>query len=132
MEFSVAVPLAQAWAVASHVARMKLRGVREESVRLLMLFVDQALAKGPVIIGGDFNTPGQDSLLDPLRGPLTDCFAAAGRGWPNTITADYPMSRIDGIWVSDEMRPLNARVVYTPHSDHRMVVADVRAATDSR
>ncbi|MCD6359813.1 MAG: endonuclease/exonuclease/phosphatase family protein [Armatimonadetes bacterium] len=105
---------------------LKLRGVREESVRLLMLFVDQALAEGPVIIGGDFNTPGQDSLLDPLRARLTDCFAVSGRGWPNTITADYPMSRIDGIWVSDQMRPLSSRVVYTPNSDHRMVVAEAQ------
>ncbi len=103
-----------------------LRRVREESVALLMQYVHTALAQGPVIIAGDFNTPGRNSLLDPLREDFTDAFAAVGRGWPNTITAEHPMSRIDGIWVSGEMRPLHSRVVYTEHSDHRMVVTDVQ------
>lgn len=113
------------WDPRAWARSLKLRGVREQSMRLVTLLLDQARAEGPVVLGGDFNTPGQDSLLDPFRDRLSDCFAAAGRGWPNTIVADHPMSRIDGIWVSDPMRPLSARVVYTPNSDHRMVVADV-------
>ena len=110
------------WRQALHV-----RHVREESVRLLMIKMREPLQAGPVILTGDFNTPGQDSLLDPLRGELADAFVDAGSGWPDSVTADHPMSRIDGIWSSDELQATSARAVYTPHSDHRMVVARLAA-----
>jgi|LSQX01.2.fsa_nt_gb endonuclease/exonuclease/phosphatase (EEP) superfamily protein YafD len=103
--------------------------VRKERAHVIADLLRQRLRHGedlPVIIGGDFNTPGGDSLLRPLaQAGLRDVFAAAGRGWPNTITADFPVSRIDLIYASNVFRPLDARAVITPHSDHRMVVADM-------
>jgi len=80
----------------------------------------------PVVIGGDFNAGNHDSVLPPLvRNGFRDAFREAGRGWPNTITADYPMERIDYIWVDEHFEALRSLVAYTPHSDHRMVVADI-------
>jgi hypothetical protein len=87
----------------------------------------------PVIIGGDFNTREGDPLLRPLEAAgLTDAFRAAGHGWPNTITSDFPVERIDFIWVDERFEPLSARVVVTPHSDHRMVVAELALRREAR
>ncbi|MGD9496319.1 MAG: endonuclease/exonuclease/phosphatase family protein [Armatimonadota bacterium] len=103
----------------------KLRGLRTISMKQI---ADQVRAwrEVPIIVGGDFNTPAGDSLFAPLRAlGLTDSFLVAGAGWPNTITSDFPVSRIDQLWVSEHLRPLSGRVVVTPHSDHRMVVMDL-------
>jgi len=51
-----------------------------------------AKAEGrPMIFGGDFNTPGGDSLFRPLRTHLRDAFAEAGIGWPDTMVNDTPV-----------------------------------------
>jgi len=103
----------------------KLRELRATSMAQIAAQV-RAWGTMPIIVGGDFNTPAGDSLFAPLRaGGLTDAFAAVGRGWPDTITSDFPVARIDQIWVSERFRPLAGRVVFTPNSDHRMVVVDL-------
>jgi endonuclease/exonuclease/phosphatase (EEP) superfamily protein YafD len=56
---------------------------------------------------------------------LGDSFRKAGRGLGNTITNEYPVSRIDYIWID---RGIHAHAVVakrTDHSDHRMVIADL-------
>ncbi|MFW5866403.1 MAG: endonuclease/exonuclease/phosphatase family protein [Armatimonadota bacterium] len=102
-----------------------LRQSRMAAVRHLLEQRDR-YGRLPVIIGGDFNAGHHDSLLLPLLASgLTDAFAEAGEGWPNTITADYPMERIDYVWIDDHFEALSGSVEYTPHSDHRMVIVDV-------
>lgn len=102
----------------------KVRAIRAEQMARLLEHVSAA-APAPVIVGGDFNTPAGDSLFRPLRPHLRDAFAEAGMGWPNTITDEHPMARIDQIWVSEHFEVHQARVVYTPNSDHRMLVVDL-------
>lgn len=100
--------------------------LRRKDIASLLEFGRHEAGDGPLIIGGDFNSPARHSLFVPFeQAGLTDSFAAAGRGWPNTITADFPFARIDQIWISHHFRPVYGRVVYTPHSDHRMVVVDL-------
>ncbi len=103
----------------------KLRELRATSMAQIATQV-RVWGEMPIIVGGDFNTPAGDSLFARLRAQgLTDAFAVAGAGWPNTITSDFPVSRIDQVWVSEHLRPLAGRVVVTPNSDHRMVVVDL-------
>jgi endonuclease/exonuclease/phosphatase family metal-dependent hydrolase len=80
----------------------------------------------PVILGGDFNGPQGDAIFRLLRPRLSDTFPAAGRGWGNTIFARYPVLRIDQVWVSRHFRSATVHARFTPHSDHRMVVCDLR------
>lgn len=106
-------------------ARM-LQQSRREAIQHILDQRDRYGKDLPVIVGGDFNTGAGNWLLEPLlANGLTDVFGAAGHGWPNTITSDYPMERIDFIWADEHFEPLDARVVVTPHSDHRMVQAAV-------
>ncbi|MGC8784761.1 MAG: hypothetical protein ACP5RN_10320 [Armatimonadota bacterium] len=53
-------------------------------------------------------------------------FGGAGAGWDNTITNEYPFHRIDQIWLSPNLRPLRVRAYRTQHSDHRIVMCEVR------
>ncbi len=103
--------------------------LRESRVRTIENLLHERDRYGddlPVIIGGDFNAGDLDSLLPPLAANgLTDAFGAVGTGWPNTITAGFPIERIDYVWVDERFEPLDGRVIFTPNSDHRMVVVDV-------
>ena len=80
----------------------------------------------PVIIAGDFNAPAGDAIFALLGPRLKDAFRDAGRGWGNTITSEYPFHRIDQIWTSVHLTPVDCRARPTIHTDHRMVVAELR------
>jgi endonuclease/exonuclease/phosphatase (EEP) superfamily protein YafD len=85
----------------------------------------------PVILGGDFNAPQGDAIFQSLRPRLRDAFSAAGRGWGNTITADYPVLRIDQIWVSDRFHPVSVVARRLQNSDHRLVICDLLPVSSS-
>jgi len=87
--------------------------------------VSKVAGAGPLIVGGDFNTPPDPGTFAPISGSLRDVFAVAGRGWPGTAVNDYPYARIDQVWVSSQIRPVCAWTKKTVYSDHRMVVVDL-------
>ena len=104
----------------------RLSQSRGETIQHLLKQRDRYGDDLPVLIGGDFNTGAGNWLLEPLpANGLRDVFGAAGRGWPNTFSDEFPMERIDFIWADSHFRPLDARVVVTSHSDHRMVMAEL-------
>jgi hypothetical protein len=77
----------------------------------------------PQIVGGDFNAPVSDNIYRRLRG-FRDAHRDAGRGWGNTAIAQFPIARPDQIR-SQGFKATACRARTTPHSDHRMVVADL-------
>lgn len=100
------------------------RRLRREQVAALA----QWLRRQPdtaVVVGGDFNAPGRDGAVRPLRSLLRDAFPAAGRGWPNTHMSDLPLWRIDQIWTSTALQPLTLRADATRNSDHRLLACDL-------
>jgi hypothetical protein len=87
----------------------------------------------PMIVGGDFNAPPDRSITSLMkqRGgfpdyPLVDTARIAGSGWTMTSISAFPLVRIDQIWTDRGFEPIRTIAVPTKHSDHRMVVADVR------
>ncbi|HCU37873.1 MAG TPA: hypothetical protein DGT21_21280 [Armatimonadetes bacterium] len=102
------------------------RADREEQMKAVAGFAREGLGTMPVIVGGDFNAPAGDSLFRVLQPEFRDAYPEGGAGWPNTITNDTPMSRIDQVWVSRQFEVESAWVVRTQHSDHRAVVVDLR------
>jgi endonuclease/exonuclease/phosphatase family metal-dependent hydrolase len=101
------------------------RRARREQTRTVAAQLRTIPPEVPIILGGDFNAPAGDASYDPLRPRLRDTFVQAGRGWGNTIFNDYPLHRIDQIWVSRDFRPASVVARRTVHSDHRMVIADL-------
>lgn len=77
------------------------------------------------IIGGDFNLVGGDGSLSPLES-FQDTFRQTGSGWCNTGTNDYPLFRVDQIWIKGDLRSTVNKTFETKHSDHRAVVTDLQ------
>ncbi len=90
--------------------------------------IDLFSKTGLVVVGGDFNTLPNDAALSPLKNRLVDTFAEAGQGWGGTGTNEYPLFRVDQIWVSNSFDVNSATSNKTLHSDHRMVVCELMIA----
>jgi hypothetical protein len=109
-------------------ARRTYREVREQHRRELaplLKRLENLREDQPMIVGGDFNCPAGDRTEWPLRQWLSDAFRVQGRGWGNTITRRMPVHRIDRIWVSKQLVPINVTAHRTQHSDHWCVVCDL-------
>ncbi len=79
----------------------------------------------PFVIGGDFNTPGGDAIFRLFQPLFRDAFKDGGCGWGNTILNEYPLLRIDQIWLSEHFHAVTTLARRTQNSDHRMVICDV-------
>lgn len=92
-----------------------------------MARVWEALGVQPDLVGGDFNTPPDRSVLAPIVGSLRDAFADVGVGFGATCVNPYPcVVRIDQIWSGRSVEAVRAWVEKTEASDHRMLVVDFR------
>ena len=96
-----------------------------EQVLELVQSVQNIPAANRLIVGGDFNSPPNDDALASLRPLLSDTFKSAGRGWGATGTNEYPLFRVDQVWVSNGFRAESVIAQKTHFSDHRMVVCDL-------
>ncbi|MEZ0327542.1 MAG: endonuclease/exonuclease/phosphatase family protein [Fimbriimonas sp.] len=99
------------------------RRLRREELAGIVAFLERQ-TKRPTIIGGDFNAQSGDAVFRVMPPDLKDSFYEAGAGWCHSAVNDYPLARIDQIWLSSAIKPLVQNVVKTVNSDHRMVVLD--------
>ena len=98
---------------------------RREEMREVVGVVEAVPAGVPIILAGDFNAPAGDAVFWLLRPRLRDAFVEAGRGWGNTWSSEFPLVRIDQVWVSPEWHVVNVQAWPAGPSDHRMVVCDL-------
>lgn len=82
----------------------------------------------PRIVLGDFNTPHTSAFFDAFRRSFRHAFESSGRGMIPTWPALCPALTLDHIWLSRDLTPVRAKTVGTFHSDHAMVIADVKLA----
>ena len=87
--------------------------------------VDSLSGNVPFIIGGDFNAPGGDAVFRLFQPRFHDAFREGGTGWCNTILNEFPVLRIDQIWLSKHFQVVTTLARRTRYSDHRMVICDV-------
>jgi endonuclease/exonuclease/phosphatase (EEP) superfamily protein YafD len=78
----------------------------------------------PSLIAGDFNAPANDGAIRGLAATHLDSYVTAGRGHGDTFPANFPVHRIDQVWLSPELTALAHTTVAVPGSDHLMVVVD--------
>jgi endonuclease/exonuclease/phosphatase family metal-dependent hydrolase/uncharacterized membrane protein YidH (DUF202 family) len=79
---------------------------------------------GPAAFGGDFNATPDSPVYARIAGAgFVDPFVALGLGSPPTDPAIRPTKRIDFVWLRD-LRPVDARVLDSTASDHRLVVVE--------
>jgi len=78
------------------------------------------------IIAGGFQTPPGDDVYRPLESnEMVDTFRKAGEGWGNTYPSDYPVLRLDQIWVSESFEVVSTHAIQNRHSDHRIVISEL-------
>jgi hypothetical protein len=79
------------------------------------------------IVSGGFGTPPGDDVYRPLEtNGLTDTYAASSLGLGNTYPSDYPTLRLDQIWVSPNLLPVQSFTRLNPEANHRIVVSEVQ------
>lgn len=118
-------PNIEFWTPGFWVDHQRVRQQHRDEIRELMATLNREAGSDPVLIGGDFNAPGNDAAWNVLRQTMmTDAFAATGTGWPHTGTNDIPLFRVDLIWTSTHVKPLRCVAQSTTHSDHRRVRAE--------
>ncbi len=102
------------------------RETRRRQLSKIANYAKSLPADEPLILGGDFNCPPRDAVLELLEPRLTDAFSVAGRGWGATIIefCGWPLIRIDQIWTSPQLHATNAYARRADSSDHHMAVAD--------
>ncbi len=105
--------------------RHALRAIefRNEELDLVDRWLDEE--KGTKIVAGDFNTPPRGKLYRRVAGRLADAFATAGNGFGWTFPEQFPLWRIDYVWLGGGLKALDCRAVSCPPSDHCPVVADI-------
>jgi hypothetical protein len=113
------------WTPGFWIDHRKKRIEHRDQILEIMEHVRAIPTSSHLIVGGDFNSPPSDGALAPLQNRLLDTFRKAGRGWGATGTNDYPLFRVDQIWVSQGWRPESVTAQKTVYSDHRMVVCDL-------
>lgn len=118
------------WSTACWRAYAANRRARRDQLKSIVAHLRATVsADAPLIVGGDFNAPAGDSVFRLLTPWLHDTFATAGRGWGNTFHNDFPVIRIDQVWVSRHFRPLRVTAHPSRYSDHRFVICDLVVAT---
>ena len=85
----------------------------------------RAANDGPVLIVGDFNTPGDSVHFNVLRPEFRNAFQTAGRGYTSTWPQPVPVIQIDHAWVNDPIDITSCYHGWSWHSDHRPVVLEI-------
>jgi len=112
------------------------RQLRRSQIEKIVAQLDSIPENVPAIVGGDFNTTADDGAIRLLGPRLRDSFREGGIGWGHTALNNIPLFRVDQIWISTHFEPIAVFSKRTEHSDHRMVICDLRpklqtVATDS-
>lgn len=101
---------------------------RKEALQKLAEEVAQE-KENPVLIVGDFNTPGDSVHFNPLRKLCRNSFEQAGEGYNATWPLPLPVLDLDAIWVNSLFQVRSSENRWTWYSDHRPVVADLLLQT---
>jgi endonuclease/exonuclease/phosphatase family metal-dependent hydrolase len=86
----------------------------------------------PMVVGGDFNMPSDDSTMAALRANFRFAFEDAGWGYGYTRPARLPWVRIDHILAGPEWYAVACRVGPDFGSDHLPVFAELELAPKAR
>jgi endonuclease/exonuclease/phosphatase (EEP) superfamily protein YafD len=102
-----------------------IRRSRQQALQDLMKLVHSCRGDNLIVLG-DFNTPRESVLVDPIRAELSSAFETAGRGCAETWPVPVPVLCLDQIWSSAALQPVFCRASYSLRTDHRALVADFR------
>ena len=106
------------------VENYRARTAQYEKLVALVQSTAETTGTDAVIIAGDFNIPARMQSIAPLRESFNDAWQQAGSGWGATVPEFLPLTRIDHVWMSENIEIVSVRVHRLAGSDHRAVVVD--------
>ncbi len=95
-----------------------------------LIEVVNPLATEPTLVLGDFNTPSDSALLEPLRPKFSLAFDLAGQGYRATWPIPVPVLAIDQVWASQQIDVTSCKHLWTKASDHRPVALTIRGVEE--
>jgi endonuclease/exonuclease/phosphatase (EEP) superfamily protein YafD len=95
-----------------------------------LIEVVNPLATEPTLVLGDFNTPADSALLEPMRPRYSLAFDLAGQGYRATWPIPLPVLAIDQVWASNQIDVTSCKHLWTKASDHRPVSLTIRGASE--
>lgn len=78
----------------------------------------------PVIVCGDFNSTPDSETHGAMQKYLRDTWEVVGKGPGYSFPSDHPYKRIDYLWISNQLQPLQSWVPSSHASDHAPVMAE--------
>lgn len=78
----------------------------------------------PVLVAGDFNTPSESPLFQPVREQGFNAFEVAGQGYSPTWPWILPVLVLDQIWSNQQIQFDHCHTVWCKASDHSAVIAE--------
>jgi endonuclease/exonuclease/phosphatase family metal-dependent hydrolase len=104
---------------------------RLQARSLVRDWIVPALARGPMVLCGDFNSRPSSRVHAIIGEPLRDVFLQTGTKHPPTFPTRWPFLNLDTLYVSPGVRVESAECWRSPlakmASDHFPVVAEIRA-----
>lgn len=94
-----------------------------EIQRILEMLEEEEM---PVIVCGDLNSTPNNWVHGRLTNVLRDTFAEKGLGWGMTYHTNFPVVRIDYVFVSREWQIVSADVLEADLSDHLPLLVRLR------
>lgn len=110
------------WSPSAWSALVAHRKLQRAQMRSLIGIVKSLEPSLPIIIAGDCNAPSGDAIFRELQPLLHDAYREGGVGWCNTFQNDFPILRIDQMWLSHQWKAAYVSAQQTQNSDHRMVI----------
>jgi vancomycin resistance protein VanJ len=104
------------WSPECWEAYAQNHAIHREELAEIATWVRANAGELPVIVGGDMNVPPDPRVFRPLADWLDEATRDSGY----TAVNEFPLARIDQIWVRG-LRPVRSEAVRTVNSDHRMV-----------
>ena len=77
-----------------------------------------------IIIAGDFNTPRDSFLFQPLEGLVRNAFDEVGEGYAPTWPVPFPVLTLDQIWGNRGVAFRSCQHDWSKRSDHRPVLVE--------
>ncbi len=82
----------------------------------------------PLLVAGDFNTPRDSLLFQPVQQQAENAFDVAGTGYTATWPLPLPVLTIDQVWGNSQVRFHSCRAGWSNVSDHRPILVEFSLA----
>ncbi|MCG6157452.1 endonuclease/exonuclease/phosphatase family protein [Rubinisphaera margarita] len=98
---------------------------RAPAMNRLAELIDQT-GNQPLLIAGDFNTPRESPLFQPIDERTSNAYDSSGRGFQPTWPWPLPLLTLDQVWSNAGLSFDDCFAGWSSASDHRPVIADFR------